>query len=453
MDADDLDKKIEQKIDNKIEKKIEQKLNNDQTHQTQNQNNNQKLTRRSFLKTLGLGAGGLALSSLGASNIKITDEGITKDGQPLSPFAPPITGKTLEFNAENELIAKNPSTGNTQPIQVSNLSASGDISATNLEANTSFTDPDGNTYTGKVRLSNEEVQDIIGTILGNGLEYDDTEGIIRKTPTGPNPYDAAQSFTESDLTLTKTKTVVDNGSISLGNGDASRATRPDDDNSALRSGGGVNFVPNVRLTKVEGKISSNCSGLDNADELRIFTSNFSEVASKSISGLSVGDVIGISGISLDAGTEYIFRLSKAGGSRFTAGYSTPENYPYESKNIDIVGDGGERSYSFKWLKGYAPASSGNVILEWERPTYIYEWDVATFTRTLDNETVDVFVAYSSDGSTWTRTNGGKPISRNYSLNGDDNISNSDEVRIEAELSRTNTSNDPTLDSAYRSRFL
>jgi len=105
------------------------------------------------------------------------------------------------------------------------------------------------------------------------------------------------------------------------------------------------------------------------------------------------------------------------------------------------------------LKYYSdkPATSGTAILEWSRPTDIFEWDVVTFTRTLDNETVDVFVAYSTDGgSTWQRTNSGNPITRNYSLKSDSNISSDDEVRIESELSRADTANNPTLDSAYRS---
>jgi hypothetical protein len=104
--------------------------------------------------------------------------------------------------------------------------------------------------------------------------------------------------------------------------------------------------------------------------------------------------------------------------------------------------------------GFVAASSGTAILEWPNPSDIYEWDVVTFTRTLNNETVDVFVAYSSDdGSTWTRTNSGNPITRNYSLEADAKITADVDVRIEAELSRTDRSNNPTLDSAYRSWFV
>ncbi|MFB6099951.1 MAG: hypothetical protein ABEK16_01640, partial [Candidatus Nanohalobium sp.] len=116
-----------------------------------------------------------------------------------------------------------------------------------------------------------------------------------------------------------------------------------------------------------------------------------------------------------------------------------------------IGDSSSKIYEYDVG---VQSTSGTVTLEWSYPTDLYEWDVATYTRTLDNETVDVFVAYSTDGgSTWTRTNGGSPISRNYSLAKDSNISPSDNVRIEAELSRQNTSNNPTLDSAYRSWYV
>jgi hypothetical protein len=71
-----------------VDRKIEEKLGKGKTQNTGEIDGNKKMDRRSFLKTLGLGAGGLALSSLGASNIRISDQGIKKDGQPLTPFLP-----------------------------------------------------------------------------------------------------------------------------------------------------------------------------------------------------------------------------------------------------------------------------------------------------------------------------------------------------------------------------
>jgi hypothetical protein len=90
-------------------------------------------------------------------------------------------------------------------------------------------------------------------------------------------------------------------------------------------------------------------------------------------------------------------------------------------------------------------SSATVYVEWGAPSDIDSWDLATFQRTLNNESVDIYVAESSDGgSTWSRINGGNPIGQNFDIS---TIDPANEVRIECELSRSNTSNDPTFDYA------
>jgi hypothetical protein len=47
-----------------------------------------------------------------------------------------MTDEILKLNENNELIAEDPSTGDTRPIKVADLSASGDVSATNVTADT-----------------------------------------------------------------------------------------------------------------------------------------------------------------------------------------------------------------------------------------------------------------------------------------------------------------------------
>jgi len=47
-----------------------------------------------------------------------------------------MTDEILKLNTNNELVAEDPSTGNTRPIKVADLSASGDVSATNVTADT-----------------------------------------------------------------------------------------------------------------------------------------------------------------------------------------------------------------------------------------------------------------------------------------------------------------------------
>lgn len=89
-------------------------------------------------------------------------------------------------------------------------------------------------------------------------------------------------------------------------------------------------------------------------------------------------------------------------------------------------------------------TSGSVYVEWPTPTDIYAWDRASFTRTLDSESVDVYVEESSDGgSTWTEIAG--PIERGDKIPADP----SNEARFRVDFSRASTANNPTLDSIAR----
>lgn len=82
-------------------------------------------------------------------------------------------------------------------------------------------------------------------------------------------------------------------------------------------------------------------------------------------------------------------------------------------------------------------------VEWPRPTDIYAWDKATYQAAENLETVDVYVEESTDGATWTEVAG--PIAR-----GDDiPVSADNECRLRFDLSRTDLSNSPTVDAAYR----
>lgn len=272
------------------------------------------------------------------------------------------------------------------------------------------------------------------------------------SPSGPNPYDAARSFTESELTLTHTDTRQSAGFISLDNG-SSVSRDPDDstvsDKWDLR---GVRFVLSMDVSEITATISTDYSGY-NGGTAYLEQTDGTTIASTD-NTISGGDTVTFNA-NLSAGIEYQIRVGQTSG-RNTHAYDSNPAFPYESPGVDIVSgaDTNSNSHGDAWNVASLSVpgntkSSGTVIMEWSHPADIYEWDVATFTRTLDSETVDVFVSYD-DGSGWTRTNSGNPISRNYDLSGDANISASDSVRIEAELSRASTSNNPTLDSAIRS---
>lgn len=280
---------------------------------------------------------------------------------------------------------------------------------------------------------------------------------------GPNPYDQAQSFAESDVTVTTTNIDIVNGSLKISDitegATGSTVIQPDADfsNSATATHG-VAINPNSDLYSITVNNYADVSGATRAlltDEQRNLITSES---------LSSGSATLTPTNGLQSSTKYYAGIDADGDSHTRAG-NTSASFPYTSTDIDITaGNGGilagnsdlsSTTYSFKSIETTLAeeGTSGSATIEWDGgiPTDIFEWDVATFTRTLDNETVDVFVAYSSDGgSTWTRTNSGNPITRNYSLNEDTNITADVDVRIETELSRADTTNNPTLDSCYRS---
>jgi len=63
----------------------------------------------------------------------------------------------------------------------------------------------------------EEIEDIMGAMAeaGQGLQYDDEQGLIKQTRMGPNPYDHATSFSESNVTVNPSAAWVRDGSITL----------------------------------------------------------------------------------------------------------------------------------------------------------------------------------------------------------------------------------------------
>lgn len=340
------------------------------------------------------------------------------------------------INKNGKIIGKDPDTGQTVPIELgSDLKVDGALEA--------------ETLLGADVLNASENQILV--TQGDGSLAAETQA------QGPNPYDQAQTFGESDVVVTTTQTEVANGSVKLitNSFDGTTVSRPSDNDSFGRTERrGVGINPNANLGGVRVTISGNTSGaslveLEEADGTQLDTASVS----------SAGDTAELIA-SLSSGTKYYIYVSD-GGNSYTQGNYTEVDFPYTSADVDmpvaVRGSGSEvlnNVYNISDVTAlFRPAKSGNALIEWDRgiPTDIFEWDVATFTESPDGETVDVFVAYSSDGgSTWTRTNSGNPITRNYSLNEDTNITPDVDVRIETELSRSDTTNNPTLDSVYRS---
>jgi hypothetical protein len=269
---------------------------------------------------------------------------------------------------------------------------------------------------------------------------------------GPNPYDQAQTFAESGVTITHNKTVVSSGSIELGFLEGTTVSRPVDDGSfSGDSSRGLEINPNTDLDGIKVKLSSN---LGNPQDVLLIDAN-KNIIDQDTSGHSAGDIVNLTG-SLTSGDDYYVGTYNDGNS-YTIGEVSGTSYPYSSTDIDITSGAryftsGEGSIDLLSNNAYCivdvtalsgDATSGDALIEWDNgvPTDIFEWDVATFTRTLDNETVTVDV---EDGSGTVLLS---DIDRNTDIS---SVAANTNVKLRANFSRNDTSNNPTLDSAYRS---
>jgi hypothetical protein len=291
-----------------------------------------------------------------------------------------------------------------------------------------------------------------------------------KPPSGPNPYDAAETWNESNLTLTQISNPfrISDGSLKIGGSPGTQISRTNDKSSRTTSVGvGHRVRPLVDLAGLKVTMSDK-TGQSDPQPNEVFIADMDEnIVGQTFNsnGYGPNDTVDVLA-SLAADTNYYVGVFNGGEdytygaslnntsynnsgdlvhAQGTYGSSVDSMHPDDSGSPDLAGQG----LAVNEITAILPNTSATVGIEWPAPTDVYEWDTATYQRTLDGETVDVYVAYN-DGTGWTRTNGGNPISRNYSLGDDSNISASDEIRIEAELSRTDTANNPRLDSAYRS---
>jgi hypothetical protein len=263
----------------------------------------------------------------------------------------------------------------------------------------------------------------------------------------------AATFTESNVTVTNNGTEVSGGSISLSERNAgSTATRASDsgtrtDNSAV----GLVFLPNTDLDGIDCEISANTTG---ATRSRVVLNDGSETVldTVDISALSPGDRY-IHAVALSSGVSFRVVLDNK-GSNFDGGVNRSTSPPIPSADIDIT-DGcfalsGNQSPSVRGIKEITGLlsvknNSGDAVIAFDSgaPADIESYDLATFQRTLDSETLTVDV---EDG---TGTVLFSDIDRNFDISG---IDTSTDIRFRANLSRNDSTNDPSLDFVAR-RFV
>ena len=210
----------------------------------------------------------------------------------------------------------------------------------------------------------------------------------RQPVEGPNPYDAAQTFAESSVTVSTDKTKVEGGSIELSLLSGTGITFSLD-NSTLSSvdSSGAIVNPNSDLNGVEVTAASGPSSLGDATLETTGGTVLDQAA------IAPGETLTLQG-TLTSGTDYrVYITANSIGSD----YERP-NFPVGTTDIDVTNGfyNGSSSQYVSLTKDitaiFGDATSGQAHVEWSAPTDIYGWDVTTFTRSPDGETVDVYVA-------------------------------------------------------------
>jgi len=260
--------------------------------------------------------------------------------------------------------------------------------------------------------------------------------------------DSSQTFTESDVSLSHNSTTVSNGSVELDS--ISQDTTRDIDNEIETASGESGII--VEFDSATSDVSVDISqNTDNVSEVRIRLLSDESLIAEQSGSYTAGDTVQFTGLNLSANTSYLIVCYNT-GSDFDRGHYNSGNFPYVGADSAII-DGWRGGFdvqepfclnNLRTENDVVPQTSGTVYVEWSKPPDIYRWDAATFQKTLDGETVDVYIEESSDGgSTWTEIAG--PISRGQQIPA---LPDS-KCRFRVDFSRGDTANTPSLHSIYR----
>lgn len=263
--------------------------------------------------------------------------------------------------------------------------------------------------------------------------------------------DSAEKFDGSggESITGKNNIVVKGGSLQFKSRGATTTRTSDDSTSASTGNYGIVFNPNIDMDGIKVDISSNTGDIG-SKTVYVERQSDNNTMGSTTASISSGTTVKISA-SLSSGKDYAVYVD--GGADWGK-YSSP-SWTISGSGIDLIGmyeDGSYREGAgdaaiFNDFTPVVNPTSGSANVEWPHPDDIHEWDKATYLKSQDGETVDVYLATSTDGgATWSRINSGNPISRGYGLS---SVSASSRVRFEVEFSRVDTSNNPTFDAAYR----
>jgi len=176
--------------------------------------------------------------------------------------------------------------------------------------------------------------------------------------------DAAETFGESDLTLSHTDTEVAAESIRILNHYGTTASQPGGSYTASNDEFGLVINPNTALDGIRVTAAPNTSGVTEIVVAEADTNN--ELASATGLSFGSGDTVTIP-VSLDASTEYAVYAENG-----TQDDNRSASYPYTSGDVDIVNgwnNGGTISNAgtFSEVTAYFKESDGTSYLGWPHP--------------------------------------------------------------------------------------
>lgn len=251
--------------------------------------------------------------------------------------------------------------------------------------------------------------------------------------------DETGDFDPGVTTLTVGNIEVNNGSAGLLN--AETVSRAADDKTGSGANGGLIINPNYNIDKIDVEVSANTSSF--SDLVVEQHSDGTEIARKS-GPWTGGDTTTIDcGQLLQTGTEYRV-LGRNGGSSFDLGNAGGASVSISGTRLDIVnGYAAGSTNSDPYVIGSVGTPSkttGSIRAEWPQPSDNESWDLATWQRTLNNESVTIDVENGSGTKEFT------DITQNFDIS---TIGTSKNVYLRANIDRGSTSNNPTIDYLAR----
>ncbi|WP_436924952.1 hypothetical protein [Halosimplex amylolyticum] len=242
----------------------------------------------------------------------------------------------------------------------------------------------------------------------------------------------------SSATVTGSNIISTGSSVNLQ--EQSLATRPSDDSTFNRGEfNGVEYNPNGTLGGVDMQISANTAV---PGDVALRDSNGNDIIRKDASSKGGGDWVHFDH-TLQEGTTY--QLGVYAESSSVGLHDGGVSYPYSDTYGDITGtvsgaSSGDRVFAISQVGSSGAKTSGEVTISLGHPGAIEAWDLVTYEYSADGETVTIDV---EDGNGTVLYS---DVPKNFDIS---TVSTSSDVQIQANMSRSNTSNTPQLFYAAR----